>query len=84
MSVTGGAAGWSGIWSCGIGVVRNNRRVSSPSQRAHRVERATRALSVAIPVLAYICRYSRDTSTKASLALKDVTTRDRPQTFRQL
>jgi hypothetical protein len=48
------------------------------------VDRATRALSVAIPVLAYICRYSRDTSTKASRALKDVTTRDRPQTLRQL
>ena len=80
----GGATDCSGTWRCGIGVVRNRRRVASPSQRAHHVDRATRALSVAIPVLAYICRYSRDTSTKASRALKDVTTRERSQTFRQL
>jgi hypothetical protein len=53
-SATGAAGRDSGTWRCGIGVVRNSRRVSSPSQRAHRVDRATRALSVAIPVFAYI------------------------------
>jgi hypothetical protein len=48
------------------------------------VDRATRALSVAISVLAYIRRYSRDTSTKASRAFSDVTAGERPQTLRQL
>jgi hypothetical protein len=83
-SVVGVAGPGSGTWRCGIGLVRNSRRVASPSQRAHRVDRATRALSVVIPVLAYICRFSRDTSTKATRALSDVTTRERPQTVKGL
>ena len=33
--------------------------------RAHRFARFTRALSVAMPVFAYICRYSFEISTKA-------------------
>jgi hypothetical protein len=45
-----------GTCNCGIGVVRKRRRVASPSHRAQRVDRATRALSVAMPVVAYICR----------------------------
>jgi hypothetical protein len=47
--VIGAAARGSGTCRCGIGVVRNSRRVTSPIQRAHRVHRATRALSVATP-----------------------------------
>jgi len=36
-----------------------NRRLQGLAiRRAHRVARLTRALSVAIPVFAYICRYS--------------------------
>jgi hypothetical protein len=37
------------------------------SRRAHVVERWTRALSVAMPVLAYICRYSLEINRNASL-----------------
>ena len=40
----------------GIGGAANSRRVGGASRRAHRSARETRALSVEIPVFAYICR----------------------------
>jgi hypothetical protein len=52
------AAGCSGngISRPGIGSPANNRRHGTAIQRAHRADRFTRALSVAMPVFAYICR----------------------------
>jgi hypothetical protein len=47
--------------------------------RAHWAERETRALSVAMPVLAYIWRYSFEISTKASRDLYDLTQVERCQ-----
>jgi hypothetical protein len=41
---------------CGMGRAANNIRQGFAIQRAQRTERATRALSIAIPVFAYICR----------------------------
>ena len=69
--------------SSGIGRPMNNPRQSVPIQRALRVDRCTRALSVAIPVFAYICRYSFEISTNATLARTDSTTRERAQICRQ-
>jgi hypothetical protein len=57
----------------GIGRVVKSRRHGFASQRAQRVDRAARALSVAIPVFAYICRYSFEMNTKASFARVDLT-----------
>ena len=47
-------------------------------------ERSTRALSVAIPVFAYICRYSFEIRTNATRDFSEVTSRERRQTLRQL
>ena len=44
------------IASDGIGRATNSRRQGRAIRRAHRFARLTRALSVAMPVLAYICR----------------------------
>ena len=55
-----------------------------PSHRAHRADCCTRALSVAIPVFAYICRYSFEINTNAIRARTDSTTRERTHTWRQL
>jgi hypothetical protein len=52
----GSDARCAGSASVGIGGARNRRRHARPSRFAQRVERATRALSVAIPVFAYIWR----------------------------
>lgn len=41
---------------CGMGRAANNMRHGFAIQRAQRIERVTRALSIAIPVFAYICR----------------------------
>ena len=49
---TSGAA----LASDGIGCATNSRRQGLAMRRAHRFARFTRALSVAMPVLAYICR----------------------------
>ena len=49
---TSGAA----LASDGIGRATNSRRQGRAIRRAHRFARFTRALSVAMPVLAYICR----------------------------
>ena len=43
-------------WSSGMGRPAKSGRQALAIQRAHRAERLTRALSVAIPVFAYICR----------------------------
>jgi hypothetical protein len=48
-------------------------------RRAHRFARLTRALSVAIPVFAYICRYSFEINTKVSRARNVGVHRDRIQ-----
>ena len=40
--------------SSGIGAATKRRRMAMPIQRAYRADRATRALSVAMPVFAYI------------------------------
>ena len=47
---------YCGTSSSGMGSATNNRRHGAASQRAHRADRAWRALSVAMPVFAYICR----------------------------
>ena len=51
--------------SC-LGFVRNSRKQGLASQRAQRFALWRRALSVAIPVFAYICRYSLEMKMKAS------------------
>src|SRR5262249_8749038 len=70
----------AGIAKSGIGFPINNRRHAWPIQRAHRADRCTRALSVAIPVFAYIWRYSFEINTKARRARTLSTTRERAQT----
>jgi hypothetical protein len=45
-----------GTSSCGMGRAENRYRNGLAIQRAQRADRATRALSVAMPVFAYICR----------------------------
>jgi hypothetical protein len=42
----------------GIGAAMNSRRAILASHRARRADFVTRALSVAMPVFAYICRYN--------------------------
>ena len=74
---------FSGAVSSGIGGATNSRRVAAIS-RAHCAERETRALSVAMPVLAYICRYSFEISTNASRDLYDLTQVERCQIERRL
>ena len=63
----------------GIGAAMNSRRTALASQRARWADRATRALSVAIPVLAYICRYNLEINTKAMRARSDRTQVERFQ-----
>lgn len=52
--------------------------------RAQRLARFTRALSVAMPVFAYICRYSFEINTNARRDRSEGVQRDRSQTFRKL
>ena len=52
---------------------------ASAIRRAHRLARLTRALSVAMPVFAYICLYSFEISTKATRERKLIRHRDRAQ-----
>src|SRR5690349_22227846 len=73
-----------GICNSGMGRARKSPRQARPSQRAHRAERCTRALSVAMPVFAYICRYIFDTRTNAMRAFIDRTTFERAQMDLQL
>ena len=60
------------------------RRMVVAIKRAHFAERWTRALSVAMPVLAYICRYILEMSTNATRDFSDFTAVERCQTFDQL
>ncbi len=46
----------AGICNSGMGAAWNNRRQGLASHRVHVAARFTRALSVEMPVLAYICR----------------------------
>ena len=61
-----------------------SRRQGFAIQRAQCAERPTRALSVAMPVLAYICRYSFEISTNASRDFNDSTQCARSQMLRKL
>jgi len=83
-SASGICCGWPvggrGSWSSGIGAATKRRRAARASHRARRAERCTRALSVAIPVFAYICRYNFEISTNASRARSDRTQRERSHT----
>ena len=70
--------------SSGIGRAVKNRRHGLAIQRAQWAERPTRALSVAMPVFAYICRYSFEISTKASRDFSDSTQCARSQMLAKL
>ena len=63
----------------GIGAAMNRRLKIRAIQRARRTDRATLALSVAMPVLAYICRYNFETRTNATRARSDRTHVERGQ-----
>jgi hypothetical protein len=73
-----------GSVSSGIGLARNSRRHRAAMILAMNAERFTRALSVAIPVFAYICLYSFEINTNATRAFRELTSRDRCHTLRQL
>src|SRR5690606_9449627 len=73
------APGCPGTGRSGIGLATNRRRASLASRRARCCERATRALSVAMPVFAYIWRYSFEMSTKAARARSERTQAERSQ-----
>ena len=62
-----------------MGVPAKRRRHGLASHRAHRPDHDTRALSVAIPVSAYIWRYILEISTKASRPRLDLMNLDRFQ-----
>ena len=49
----------------------NSRRQGRASHRAHLFALLLRALSVAMPVLAYICRYSLEMKMKARRAFRE-------------
>src|SRR5437867_3632951 len=68
----------------GMGGAANRRTNGLAIHRAQCAERLMRALSVAIPVFAYIWRYSFETSTNATRALIDSTQLERFQMFCQL
>ena len=73
-----------GICSSGMGLAWNSLRQGTASQRAQALARFRRALSVDIPVLAYIWRYSFDTKTNANRARRSVAQRDRFHTEAKL
>src|SRR5688500_9409430 len=73
----GAAAGGTSRWRIGAAVKK--RRQAFAVRRATLTDRAWRAESVAIPVFAYIWRYSFEMSRKAMRALRDRTARDRRQ-----
>src|SRR5687767_5226762 len=70
----------AGTCRSGIGRAANSRRHGRAIHRAHRFARLTRALSVAMPVFAYICRYSFEIRTNARRALSVRTQRERAHT----
>src|SRR6478672_11297879 len=59
-----------GLFNSGMGLALNSRLHWRAVQRAHFFDFFRRALSVEIPVPAYICRYSLERNTKASRDLK--------------
>jgi hypothetical protein len=73
-----------GTSSAGIGFAWNSRRVGFASKRAQKCARLWRALSVEMPVPAYIWRYSFDTNKNAKRPRMDDTQRDRSQIDRTL
>src|SRR5579859_4761208 len=75
---------FAGTRRSGMGGPVNRRRHGFAIQRAQRAERATRALSVAMPVSAYIRRYSFEIRTKARRALTLPAHRERLQINRIL
>ena len=75
-AVIGGAAG--------IGEAVKRWRLGLAMSRAHRFARLTRALSVAMPVLAYICRYSFETRTNPIRDFRLFTHLARAQIFLKL
>jgi hypothetical protein len=68
-----------GTWSSGIGRAEKRARHGFASQRAQRVDRAIRALSVAIPVSAYIWRYIFEINMKVRRPRMDFRKRERFQ-----
>ena len=74
----------SGICSSGMGRAWKSRRQGIASQRAQALARFLRALSVEMPVLAYICRYSFEIKTNARRARRLGVQRDRLQTEAKL
>ena len=69
-----------GICSSGIGCALNKRWHGLANHLAMVVARLLRALSVAIPVFAYICRYNFEMKISASRALNEDAQLDRFQT----
>ena len=63
-----GRGSHTGYVNSGIGFARNTLRVCRAVHRAHAFAFLRRALSVEIPVPAYICRYSFDNSTNDTRA----------------
>ena len=68
-----------GTCSSGIGLAENNNRQGFAIHRASRFAFFFRALSVEIPVFAYICRYSLEMKTNASQSFKFEAQLDRVQ-----
>jgi hypothetical protein len=73
-----------GASSSGIGFASNNFRHGTASQRATRVAFCRRALSVEIPVFAYIWRYNLEMNRNASRPRSVGTHFDRLQISRRL
>lgn len=69
----------AGTCRCGMGRPANSFWQGLASHRAQSADHATRALSVAMPVSAYILRYSFEIKRKARRAPSDFTTRERFQ-----
>ena len=74
---SGRSAFGRGICNSGIGRAWKSRRQGTASQRAQALARFLRALSVEMPVLAYICRYSFEIKTNARRARRLGVQRDR-------
>ena len=79
-----GYASEATLESAGNGRATNKRWHGLAIRRAQRFARLTRALSVAIPVFAYICRYSFEINMKANRARSVGVHRERAQIRRRL
>ena len=78
------ALGDTGMSSSGIGFASNSLRHGTASQRAILVAFCLRALSVEMPVFAYIWRYNLETNRNASWSRNLGTHFDRSQISRRL